>query len=196
MIAIAITLLVLDIAVPAPDDGGRDLARELAHHWPDYAAYATSFATIGIVWINHHATLRRVRHVDHPLLLLNLLLLSVIGILPWSTRLVAEYLRAPHGSHLAAVLYGLSFMLLTAAFYAMQRHLLFSPAKLIHNQVPEPERRRIDRRARMGIVPYAIATLSGLVSAYLTLGLCALIAVYYALPTTVYESRPAETPPT
>ena len=47
--AIAITLLVLDIAVPRPRSGG--LAHALAVQWPTYLAYAVSFFVIGIIWV-------------------------------------------------------------------------------------------------------------------------------------------------
>jgi hypothetical protein len=51
--AIAATLLILEIRVP--DVEGADLGDQLLHLWPSYLAYATSFLTIGIIWINHHA---------------------------------------------------------------------------------------------------------------------------------------------
>ena len=53
VIAIAVTLLVLNLKVPPV--GGRSLGHELARQWPSYVAYAISFLTIGIIWINHHA---------------------------------------------------------------------------------------------------------------------------------------------
>lgn len=189
VIAIAITLLVLDIHVPEPEEGGLRLGHELAQQWPSYAAYVVSFATIGIVWMNHHATLRRLRHVDHALLLWNLALLLVIGVVPWSTSLVAAYLREPHGSHLAALAYAGVFLVLTAVFYAMQRHILLGPGGLTIDELEQDQKRYVDRRARVGLIPYAVAMLAGILSAYLTLAICALIAVYYALPTTIYEAR-------
>ena len=54
--AIAATLLILEIRVP--DVEGADLGDQLLHLWPSYLAYATSFLTIGIIWINHHACVR------------------------------------------------------------------------------------------------------------------------------------------
>ena len=60
--AIAITLLVLDIHVPEPMSG-TDLAGQLGAQWPSYVAYAVSFLTIGIIWINHHAMIRRLRSI-------------------------------------------------------------------------------------------------------------------------------------
>ncbi len=54
-----------------------------------------SFATIGIIWINHHVMIARLREADHTILILNLLLLMSIGILPFTTNLMATYLRRP-----------------------------------------------------------------------------------------------------
>jgi uncharacterized membrane protein len=81
VIAIAITLLVLNIHVPAPSSPG-SLAHKLGNEWPSYASYVTSFLTIGIIWINHHSTVSWLRQIDHGLLLLNMLLLLTVGVLP------------------------------------------------------------------------------------------------------------------
>src|SRR5690349_6598660 len=88
VIAVAITLLALDLPIPAAEPG-RDLARTLGHDWPSFAAFALSFMTIGIVWINHHAMLRRLARVDHWVLFGNLLLLMGICVLPFSTALLS-----------------------------------------------------------------------------------------------------------
>ena len=90
--AIAITLLVLNIHVPPPHPGG-NLADELGAQWPSYAAYVVSFLTIGIIWINHHAMFRRVREVDHGVMTFNLILLLCVGALPFTTALMAAYLK-------------------------------------------------------------------------------------------------------
>jgi uncharacterized membrane protein len=71
--AIAITVLVLEIPVPRVDQGG--LPDALLDQWPNYAAYAVSFAIVGIIWINHHAVFGYVERVDRGLLFLNLNLL-------------------------------------------------------------------------------------------------------------------------
>ena len=100
-----------------------ELAHKLAEQWPSYAAYVVSFLTIGVIWINHHAMLRRVQTVDHSVLILNLLLLMLIAVLPWTTALLAEYLREDDGQHLAAAIYGGSLLAMALSFFAMQRHL-------------------------------------------------------------------------
>ena len=110
VIAVAITLLVLDLHVPSPTERG-SLARHLFEQWPSFAAYLVSFLTIGVIWLNHHAMLRRFARADHSVLTLNVLLLMCIVVLPFSTSLMAAYLTAPAG-HLAAVIYGGSLSVL------------------------------------------------------------------------------------
>jgi hypothetical protein len=66
--AIAITLLVLELAVSA--NAGEHLLRSILHEWLSYLAYVTSFLTIGVVWLQHSnitgAAARRRRHALPP----------------------------------------------------------------------------------------------------------------------------------
>jgi uncharacterized membrane protein len=183
--AIAITLLVLELPIPAAG-GEESLAHQLKDEWPSFAAYVVSFATIGVIWINHHAMLRRVREIDHSTLVLNLLLLLWVGLLPWTTALLAEYLREGDGQHLAAAIYAGSYLLMSLTFFAMQRHILFA---MDHALDPEARaaRETIWRRNRAGLLPYAIATAVAPLSSYVTLAICAAIAVFYALPSTTSD---------
>ena len=89
VIAIAITLLVLDIRVPQAPQG--QLLHALGRQWPSYAAYVLSFAVIGIMWVSHHSMFERIREIDRGLLFSNLLLLLGIAFLPFPTPLLAEY---------------------------------------------------------------------------------------------------------
>ena len=186
VIAVAITLLALDLHVPDPAGPG-SLAHRLGEQWPNYAAYVVSFLTIGIIWINHHAMLQRLVSVDHAILVLNLLLLLTIGVLPFSTALMAEYLDASHGQNLAAVIYGGSFLLMSLAFFAMQRHLLLSKQHLLKDHLTPEVRQAVLRRNAMGLLPYAVASVGGVLSPYLTLAICAAVAVFYALPRTTFD---------
>jgi TMEM175 potassium channel family protein len=186
VIAVAITLLALDLHVPNPAGAG-SLAHHLGEQWPNYAAYVISFLTIGIIWINHHAMLRRIVGVDHSILLLNLLLLMTICVLPFSTALMAEYLKAEHGQNLAAAVWGGSFLLMSLAFFAMQRHLLVAKQHLLHEHMTPELRRWVLRRNAIGLLPYAIATLGAILTPYLTLAICAIVAAFYALPATTSD---------
>jgi uncharacterized membrane protein len=183
VIAVAITLLVLNIHVPAPPLGpGHSLAHELARNWPVYAAYVTSFLTIGIIWINHHVMIRRLREPDHMILFLNLLLLMSIALLPFATDLMAAYLKQSSGQHLAAAIYSGAFLVMALFFATLNRHLLLVKPQRLREQIPLERRRQILYRSVTGVVPYAIATALAIVSPYVTLAICAALAVFYALP--------------
>jgi uncharacterized membrane protein len=188
--AIAITLLVLDIHVPDPGSG--DLARELGAQWPSYVAYAVSFLTIGIIWINHHAMIRRLKAVDHEILILNLLLLLFVGLLPFTTALMAAYLKEGQGDHLASAVYAGSFVLMSITFASLQWLILFRKAHLMVEPMDAGRRRTIIVRGVAGLVPYVLATILAIVSAYATLAICGAIALFYALPfASASESTPA-----
>jgi uncharacterized membrane protein len=189
--AIAITLLVLDIHVPDPG-ATAELGAELGAQWPSYVAYAVSFLTIGIIWINHHAMLGRLKATDHGILVLNLILLLFVGLLPFTTALMAAYLKEGQGDKLAAAIYGGSFLSMGIAFASLNRHILFRKAHLMVEPMDEPRRRSILARGVAGLVPYLLATILAIVSPYVTLVICGAVAVFYALPVaSASESRVA-----
>ena len=89
--AIAITLLVLEIGVPAGAED--DLLGALVDQWPSYLAYIVSFASIGAVWFAHTVITEYLHHTTSVFARLNLLLLLVVSFLPFPTRLLARVHR-------------------------------------------------------------------------------------------------------
>lgn len=182
VIAVAITLLALNLHVVR---GQGSLAHQLGSQWPNYAAFVVSFLTIGIIWINHHAMLRRLAVVDHTILLLNLLLLMTICVLPFTTAIMAEYLTAAHGNgRLAAVVYAGSLLAMALTFFAIQWYVFEAEEPLLEEYLKPEARRRVLRRNAVGLLPYAVATAAGAVTPYVTLGICAVVGVFYAHPGT------------
>jgi uncharacterized membrane protein len=181
VIAVAITLLVLDIKVPDPAKTAH-LAHSLGAQWPVYAAYATSFITIGIIWINHHVMIGRLARADHSIMILNLILLLTVGLIPFGTSLLADYLRQGHGANLAAAIYSGVFLLMAVAFATLNRQILLGRPRLLKTELSYQQRRDILLRSASGLVPYVIATSLAVVSPYVTLIICAALAGFYALP--------------
>ena len=58
VIAIAITLLVLEISIP--EAKFHELGKAILDQWPSYLAYVTSFLTIGALWLAHHGLFQRI----------------------------------------------------------------------------------------------------------------------------------------
>src|SRR2546423_519722 len=100
--AVAITLLVLNIKIPGIDVPASQLPNDaqlwsklVYDDWSMLAAYTTSFATIGVMWLNHHRLYMHIKSTDTVLMLLNLSLLLVIVFIPVPTALLAEYILRP-----------------------------------------------------------------------------------------------------
>jgi uncharacterized membrane protein len=181
VIAVAATLLVLNIHLPVlkPHE---TLLHGLLDQWHVYAAYVISFMTIGIIWINHHAMISRLRMADHAILMLNLVLLMLVAVLPFVTSLMAGYVRKSHGETVAAAVYSGTFLLMALAFSALNRLILFGRPQMLAVELSYERRRQILLRAVSGVIPYAIATAIAPVSPYATLIICGAVASFYALP--------------
>jgi uncharacterized membrane protein len=191
VLAIAITLLVIEIRPPEVHEGER-LAHALWAQWPSYVAYLVSFLTIGVIWLNHHRVFEQVARVDGPLLLLNLNLLLWTALIPFPTAVVAEHLGDPgQAARTASALYSGVLLLMGLAFGALFAWVTHTD-RLLH-RLPPPEVVRAARlRFMVGQAVYAAAFVLSWVSAPLALALCGLMALYYAFD---QASVPAEPEP-
>jgi uncharacterized membrane protein len=177
VIAIAITLLVLQIKIP--DAGPGELFGDLTRQWPGYVAYVLSFTTIGIMWVSHHSMFERIRHVDRGLLFTNLLLLLGIGFLPFPTALLAEYTKqGGTNSHVAAAIYSATMAAVGLAFLAIWGHLVRHPY-LLGDDVDPANLRRSFRRSIVGPAVYTLSIAVAFVSAIACYFVYAAIAIYF-----------------
>jgi len=99
VMAVAITLLVLDLKLP---EGVTDaqLPSVLQGSLHAFGVYALSFIVIGLLWMGHHEQFSYIRRVDGVMLWLNLFFLMTIGLIPFVTSLLSD-----HGTALATSLY-------------------------------------------------------------------------------------------
>jgi uncharacterized membrane protein len=180
--AIVITLLILEIEVPTGPPG--ELGSALAEQWPQYVAYLLSFLIVGIIWLNHHATFNLLARTDHGLQVLNLMLLLPVSVLPWPTAVLAEYTRdgTAGDRRVAVLLYGITSTAMAVTFNVLWRYLLRHPH--LHKAGLAPTLLAVrNRRYNAGLAIYPAATLLGLISVPLFLGLMLALAVMYLLPT-------------
>src|SRR5260221_2551473 len=130
VMAIAITLLVLDLKVPNSADIARTggLLAALAERWPSYLAYLAAFLTIGIIWLNHRTLVDRIARFDARLHWLNLMLLLGVATLPFPTSLVADFVKEGGAdASTATALYGLCATLMALPWGFIWRHLADRP---------------------------------------------------------------------
>jgi uncharacterized membrane protein len=173
--AIAITLLVLELALRPP---GSPLEQVL-HAWPSYVAYVVSFLTIGAAWLGHDELTERLVKADLILLRINLLLLLVVAFLPFPTRLVAESLHDIHGERVFVTMYGLTLLAIRVFGFALDEY-----ARREHLYTPEGEVEELagERKLLSVVLGYVVAILIGLVFPGIAVAFYFGIAVYLVVP--------------
>lgn len=190
--AVIITILVLELKVP--EETGSDFWHGVREQWPHYAAYVVSFLIIGVMWVNHHTIFSHIKRVDRPLLFLNLLVLMVVSVVPYTTNVLAEHLMEEGGSaNAAAVLYSLLTVAYALAFLAFWWYVT-RVGHLFHDQVDKDGARATRVRFGLGAIAYPCTVVLAFFSAPLTLVAHFLIALYYAanqipIPLVVEEER-------
>ncbi|HYR93368.1 MAG TPA: TMEM175 family protein [Methylomirabilota bacterium] len=176
--AIAATLLVLELRVPADEP---DLTHALLQLWPAYAAYLVSFLTIGIIWVNHHTLLEHCRRVDRRFLYLNLLLLVAVGIVPFPTSLVDRYIVSESGATAALVVYGLGGLLIAIGFAAVFFYATHD-GRLVGDRVSARQIRADGMLFPIGLAAYSVGIALAFVAPLASLAVYGLTAIFYALP--------------
>ena len=181
VIAIAITLLVLEVRVPHVEEGGSSpLWTELRHLWPQYLGYLTSFAIIGIMWANHHNIFRHIARTDHYFVLINLLFLLFVAFIPFPTALLTEYLTHP-GERVGGIVYS-GWILLTALSYYLLWWYPSHDGRLLKPDADPRDVQSVTRRFRLGPPSYGVAFLLSFVSTIASLVVLIGLALLYLLP--------------
>jgi uncharacterized membrane protein len=167
--AIAATILVLDLRLPQVEKetpGG--LVRAVLDQWPSYFAFALSFATILIMWINHHARMGLIERIDGLLMFANGFVLLMIATLSFPTALVGEYLTGPAAK--GAVFTYAMFVLGTSGAWNVFMLAMKPERGLLRPGVPVSIVATTRRRVAFGFMVYSVAAGLALVNAYLGLG--------------------------
>lgn len=176
--AIAITLLVLDLSVPAAE--GDRLLVGILEEWPMYLAYFVSFATIGGAWIAHSTITEYLHGTDRWFVRLNLLLLLVVSFLPFPTRLTAEYQGQEEAQRVAVTLYGLTLLMLMLLVSILWRYAVRE--KLVRPDADDEEIQVLTKRLTPGLIGYAALITFGLFVPTLAFVGYLAIAIYLIVP--------------
>jgi uncharacterized membrane protein len=152
--AIAITLLVLEIAVP---HAGVRVLPALREQWPEFLGYFISFAFIGGIWISHSSVTKFLKHGDAESFAMNLLLLLFVGLLPFSTALMVTH-QTGADAKFAVALYGVNLLLASLVLSLLILYLAQEPTLLV-DDIAEGTLARITRRrwTALGVNVLAIA---------------------------------------
>jgi uncharacterized membrane protein len=176
--AIAITLLVLEIAVPPGFE--HDPVAALLSAWPSYLAYLVSFATVGSLWLAHSAVTEHLESADATFLRINLLVLLVVAFVPFPTRLIAEHVTTPNAERVAVIVYGFTLLLASSTVSALWRWARH--AGLIRAEATAEDVQYLTRRLQPGVAGYLVIIVVAIFQPLLAVVGYLAIALFFLVP--------------
>jgi uncharacterized membrane protein len=173
VIAIIITLLVLELKVPHIEGeiNTKIILSELARLSPKFLSWAVSFFMILIMWVNHHRIFTELKSSDNGLLWINGFLLFSMSFVPFPTALMGDYFSQP----LAMSFFGIFLTLVGLSFFLLRLYLYKNP-ELYKETADMEKKRKLLKRTLISPVLYSLGALFAFVNVY------AAYTVYFIIP--------------
>jgi uncharacterized membrane protein len=189
--AIAVTLLVLNLAVPTlsslHEAHGETLAQVVSGEANQFLAYVVSFLSIHVMWMNHHSICRMVGRLDRTFIILNGLLLLCITFVNYPTAMVANFITTADG-RFAAGFYNATFIVIAALYNLLWRRAAVGGRLLIAG-VDRRTIATITRQDVAGLLLYMVAFGLAFANAWASMLLSAALGIFFA-----FTGRFAPTP--
>jgi len=169
VIAILITIMVLELKVPHGED-----AQALVPLTPVFLSYVLSFVYLGIYWNNHHHMLHTCEKVTGSILWANLHLLFWLSLVPFTTGWMGENHFAP----IPSSLYGVILFMAAIAYWILQRLIITSQGRdsLLKKAIGG------DWKGKLSPILYIIAILAAFWAPRVSQGLYVLVALFWLIP--------------
>jgi len=169
VIAILITIMVLELKIPEGDDWAA-----LAQVGPVFSAYVLSFIYLAIYWNNHHHLLHTVTHVDGLILWANSHLLFWLSLVPASTWWLGEHFPAP----LPAAIYGVTLLMPAIAYYLLELAIVRrqGPQSVLASALGS------DFKGKISIVLYVAGIALAFIVPWASIALYVLVAAMWFIP--------------
>ena len=175
VLAIIITIMVLEMKVPTALDGHSAHALgDLAPLWPKFLSYALSYVYLGIYWNNHHHMLHATRRISGGVLWANLHLLFWLSLVPFVTGWMGENHFAPQPT----AIYGVVLLLAAMAYWVLLNAILRveGPDSLLARAVGH------DMKGKLSPLLYVIAIGAAFVNPAISGALYVLVALIWVIP--------------
>jgi len=169
VIAIIITIMVLEMKVPSGSD-----VSALHQLLPIFLSYVLSFVYIGIYWNNHHHMLHTVHRVSGGILWANLHLLFWLSLFPFVTGWVGHN----HFSAAPMALYGGVLLLAAIAYFLLQQTIIASQGaeSILKKAIGR------DLKGKISPVLYATAIPAAFLQPWIAGGIYVLVALMWLVP--------------
>ena len=181
--AIIMTILVFNISVPElilfteGDFASERLSAKFADLWPDFLAYVISFSTLGAFWVAHHRIFRWVLYVDRPLIWINISFLMIIGLIPFSTTLLTQYLDSQNSIFAFSFNAIIAGLLIYVIYYYVKRN-----PDLVDKSIQALIEKSSSRRVVATILTYSVAIIFSFIYLQASLFLLLLVLIPEIIP--------------
>jgi uncharacterized membrane protein len=169
VLAIIITIMVLELKVPHGDD-----LAALRPLIPVFLSYLLSFVYIGIYWNNHHHMLHATQRVSGAVLWANLHLLFWLSLVPFATGWMGEnhFAPAPTG------VYGIPLLMAAVAYWLLQKTIMAAQGRESLLAVAVGS----DRKGKLSIILYLIAIPSAFLHQWIAGAIYVFVALMWLVP--------------
>jgi uncharacterized membrane protein len=181
--AIIMTILVFNIIVPElklfteGDYASERLAAKFADLWPEFLAYIISFSTLGAFWVAHHRVFRWILYVDRPLIWINISFLMIIGLVPFSTTLLTQYMHSQNSIFVFSFNAILAGLLIYAIYYYVKRN-----TELVDKSVQDLIEKSSSRRVLATVLTYSVSIILSFIYLPVSMFLLLLVLVPEIIP--------------
>jgi uncharacterized membrane protein len=175
--AFAMTLLVLDLRVPAAEfiHSDHDLWHALGQLAPRLLVYGMSFVTLGIFWNGQQVQFNHLDHSDRNLTWIHVAFLASVSLIPFSTALLGQFIRY----RLALIVYWLNILLLGVVMYASWKCAV--RGGLLKDDLSEEVRCAVERRILVAQALYAFGALLCIFNTYCSIAFIVLLQLNFAI---------------
>ena len=191
--AIIMTILVFNISVPElilfaeGEYASERLSAKFADLWPDFLAYVISFSTLGAFWVAHHRIFRWILYVDRPLIWINISFLMIIGLVPFSTTLLTQYMDSQNSIFAFSFNAILAGLLIYAIYYYVKRN----HHELVDKSVQALIEKSSSRRVVATILTYSVAIIFSFIYLPASLFLLLLVLIPEIIPDKYFGRKTA-----
>ena len=188
--AIIMTILVFNVVVPElilfteGEFASERLSAKFADLWPDFLAYVISFSTLGAFWVAHHRVFRWILYVNRPLIWINISFLMVIGLVPFSTTLLTQYMHSQNSIFVFSFNAILAGLLIYAIYYYVKRN-----TELVDKSVQALIEKSSSRRVLATVLTYSVSIIFSFIYLPVSMFLLLLVLVPEIIPDRYFGRR-------
>lgn len=176
VIAIIITLLVLELKVPHIEGeiNSGIILTTLTSLLPKFLSWALSFFMVLIMWVNHHRIFTELKSSDNGLLWINGLLLFTMSFVPFPTAFMGDFFSQP----LAISFFGICLAVVGFSFFLLRLYLYKNP-ELYKESSNSQKNRKLLKRTILGPLLYLLGAVLAFVDVYTAFAVYFFIPIYF-----------------